>query len=141
VALSLAGEMDRRDFVTLLGSASAPSFLWPLPLIAQRPVMPVIGWLNPLSPATITRLVAAFHRGLKDTGYVEGQNLASECRWADGQYARLPAMASDLAPRGVDAIYAVSPPAVLAAKAATMTIPIVFLAGLKEPMAELVRSR
>ena len=140
-AIGLGGAtMDRRDLITLLGSAAAPPLLWPLRLNAQQPAMPVIGWLNPLSPATITRLIAAFHQGLEDTGYVEGRNVAIEYRWADGQYARLPAMASDLARHRLAAIYAVSPPAVLAAKAATKTIPIVFLSGLDPVTSGLVTS-
>ena len=114
--------MDRRDFIIRLGGTAAAPLFWPLPLLAQQPAMPLIGWLNPLSPVTITRLIAAFHQGLKDTGFVEGQNLAVEYRWADGQYARLPAMASDLARRAPAAIYAVSPPAVLAAKAAGLRL-------------------
>jgi putative ABC transport system substrate-binding protein len=102
--------------------------------------MPVIGMLNILSPATATHLVAAFHEGLKETGHIEGQNLAIEFRWADGQYGKLPGMASDLVNRRVAAIYAVSPPAALAAKAATTEIPIVFLSGLDPVKAGLVAS-
>ncbi len=133
--------MDRRDFIIILvGGAAASPILFPLPLMAQQPAMPVIGWLNPLSPATITRLIAAFHQGLKDNGYVEGQNLAIDYRWAEGRYGRLPGMASDLARRELAAIYAVSPPAVLAAKAATTTIPIVFLSGLDPVKSGFVKS-
>jgi putative ABC transport system substrate-binding protein len=129
--------MRRREFIKILGGATAA---WPFTARAQQPGMPLIGWLNVLSPATTTRFIAAFHQGLKETGYVEGQNLAIEYRWADGQYAQLPAMASDLVRRQVAAIYAVSPPAVLAAMAATTTIPIVFLSGLDPVKAGFVRS-
>jgi putative ABC transport system substrate-binding protein len=119
--------MRRRDFIAFLGGTVVG---WPLAAHAQQPAMPVIGYLSARSPDDTAHLVAAFHRGLGEGGFVEGQNVTIEYRWALGQYDRLPALAAELVRRPV-AIFATTggEPAALAAKAATSTIPIVFLIG------------
>jgi putative ABC transport system substrate-binding protein len=115
--------MRRRDFISLLcGSV----IVGPVAGRAQQPTMPVIGFLNSGSPGPYQHLVAAFQQGLKETGYVEGQNVATEYRWAEGHNDRLPSMAADLTRRKVNVIAALTTPAVLAAAAATPTIPIIF---------------
>src|SRR5437588_1663139 len=119
--------MRRRDFIILLAGAMGG---WPSALRAQQKAMPVIGYLSStsLGPSSAP-FMAAFRQGLSEAGYVEGQNLAIESRWAEGHYDRLPALAADLVGRKVDLIMANSPPSALAAKSATSTIPIVFRGG------------
>jgi len=117
--------VKRRNFITLLGGAAA----WPLAAPAQPQAMPVIGYLSSLTQAASVRFDAALRRGLSDMGYVEGQNVAIEYRWIADRYDALPGMAADLVHRRVAAILALGPPAVLAAKAATQTTPIVFVTG------------
>jgi putative ABC transport system substrate-binding protein len=114
--------MRRRDFIKGIAVSSA----WPLAAGAQQTATPAIGCLNGGSAKAFQSLMAAFRGGLSESGYVEGQNLAIEYRWADGDYEKLPRLAADLVGRRVNVIVANGPPAVMAAKAATTTIPIVF---------------
>jgi putative ABC transport system substrate-binding protein len=123
--------MQRRSFITLLGGAAAT---WPLAARAQQPAMPVVGFLNGASAWESAHLIAAFRKGLSETGYVEGRNVLVEYRWAEGHYERLPTMAAELIRRKVAVITTSSTAAALAAKAATTTIPIVFSIG-SDPVA------
>jgi len=127
--------LARRQVIGLLGSAA---IAWPRKIRAQQSSLPVIGYLSTLSEAQVRGSVDAFRRGLSDTGFTEGRNITVVYRYAEGQYERLPGLAAELVTRPVSLILAQAPPAAMAAKAATATIPIVFVVGLDPVAAGLV---
>src|SRR6266404_1313716 len=128
--------VKRRKFITLLGGAAA----WPLAARAQQAAVPVVGVLSAEWPNLFSDRLRAFHDGLRETGYVEGRNLAIEYRWAEGRNDRLPARAAELVRRQVNVIVSTSTPAVLAARTATTTIPIVFFVAVNPVQLGLVTS-
>jgi ABC-type uncharacterized transport system substrate-binding protein len=118
--------MRRREFISFLAGIAAA---WPLPAVAQQSAMPAVGFVNSSSAQAQVLTEAAYRRGLRESGFIEGKNLRIESRWADGQYDRLPELVGDLIKRNVSVLMAGGPPAAQAAKKATSTIPIVFTSG------------
>ena len=127
--------IGRREFITLVGGAAA----WPLMARAQQPTMPVVGFLSSVSAPHTAKRIASFAQGLSENSYAVGRDVTIEQRLAEGQYERLPALAADLVSRRVNLIAALTPHAAFAAKAATTTIPMVFVAALDPicPVGEL----
>jgi putative ABC transport system substrate-binding protein len=133
----MAIQIRRRDFITLLGGATAT---WPLVARAQQARMPVIGFLSSLSVLITSKRISSFGQGLSETGYIVGRDVTVEARMAEGQYDRLPALAADLVAGQVRLIAASGPLAAFAAKAATTSIPVVFVAAFDPVQAGLVAS-
>src|SRR6476661_3822400 len=129
--------MIRRQLITLIGSAAAA---WPLAGHAQQPPMPLVGFLNQEASELTANNVTGFRKGLSETGFVENQNVTIEYRWAEGRYEQLPQLAADLVNRKVAVIVAAYFPSAVAAKAATLMIPIVFITGVDPIAAGLVAS-
>ncbi|MFZ1196105.1 MAG: ABC transporter substrate binding protein, partial [Pseudolabrys sp.] len=118
--------MKRREFIAVMGGAAVA---WPLTAHAQQPAIPVIGFLSSRSPGESASVVAAFRQGLRETGFIEGQNLGIAFRWAEGRYDKLPGLASELVSLPVTLLFAAGgTPSAFAAKGATSTIPVVFSA-------------